>query len=156
MPVFIFSACLDLERKPSLINRLINMSKEITLQKNRGVNLKTASTPAGSPASHSNYKINQSKSNKSRAAVLITSLYPLAVAASLIIMLMTAEDTPMPGIFLVMVTLPWSILLTWIQGALHLDSIPLTLNGLFLLAGGLVNSFVLYKLISFIAGRFSR
>jgi hypothetical protein len=89
-------------------------------------------------------------------AVIITSLYLSAVAASFIIMLMTADDTPMSGIFLVMVTLPWSILLTWIQSALHLDSIPMMLNGLFLLAGGLVNSFVLYKIISFIAGRFSR
>lgn len=100
--------------------------------------------------------IHQSKSNKSRAAVLITSLYLLAVAASFVIMLMTAADTPMSGIFLVMLTLPWSIMLSWIQGALHLDSMPLMLNGLFLLAGGLVNSFVLYKLISFIAGRFRR
>ena len=100
--------------------------------------------------------LSNTKSKTSTTAVIITSLYLLAVAASFIIMLMTTDDTPMSGIFLVMVTLPWSILLTWIQSALHLDSIPMMLNGLFLLAGGLVNSFVLYKLISFIAGRFIR
>jgi hypothetical protein len=100
--------------------------------------------------------LGNTKNKTSTTAVIITSLYLLAVAASFIIMLMTADDTAMSRIFLVLVTLPWSILLTWIQGALHLDSIPLMLNGLFLLAGGLLNSFILYKLISFIAGRFSR
>ncbi|MBW2328221.1 MAG: hypothetical protein JRF04_01115 [Deltaproteobacteria bacterium] len=100
--------------------------------------------------------LSNTKNKTSTTAVIITSLYLSAVAASLIIMLMTADDTAMSGIFLVMVTLPWSILLSWIQGALHLGSIPMMLNGLFLLAGGLVNSFILYKLISFITGRFSR
>ena len=98
--------------------------------------------------------LSNNKSKTFTAAVIITSLYLLAVAASFVIMLMTADDTPMSGIFLVMVTLPWSFVLTLIQDTFHFNSMGF--NGLFLLTGGLVNSFVLYKLISFIAGRFSR
>jgi hypothetical protein len=84
----------------------------------------------------------------SRAAVIITSLYLLAVSASFIIMLMTVSTTPMSGIFLIMVTLPWTFALSMIQNMLHLDSI--LFNGLFLTAGGIINSCILYKLISFI------
>ena len=98
--------------------------------------------------------LSNNKSITSTAAIIITSLYLLAVAASFVIMLMTADDTPMSGIFLVMVTLPWSFVLTLIQDTFHFTSMGF--NGLFLLTGGLVNSFVLYKLISFIAGRLSR
>jgi len=86
---------------------------------------------------------------KSTAAVIITFLYLLAVATSFIIILITADDIPMSGIFLILVTLPWSFILTWIQDSLHLSSMGF--NGLFLVTGGLLNSFILFKLISFIA-----
>ncbi len=90
----------------------------------------------------------------STVAVIITSLYLLSVAASFLIMLMTADDTAMSGIFLVLATLPWSILLTWLQDTFQFNS--MVFNGLFLVAGGVLNSFILYKIISFIAGRFRR
>ena len=44
----------------------------------------------------------------SKTAVVVTFLYLLTVVASLIIMLMTKDDTPMSGIFLIMVTMPWA------------------------------------------------
>jgi hypothetical protein len=93
-------------------------------------------------------------SKTSTVAVIITSLYLLSVAASFLIMLMTADDTAMSGIFLVLATLPWSILLTWLQDTFQFNS--MVFNGLFLVAGGVLNSFILYKIISFIAGRFRR
>ncbi len=88
---------------------------------------------------------------RSRTAVIITSLYLLTVAASLIIMWMTADETAMSGIFLVLFTLPWAPVLTWIQDALQLDSLPA--SGLLLAAGGMLNGFILYRFISFITGR---
>ena len=98
--------------------------------------------------------IDNNRGKISKAAVIISSLYLLAVVASFVIMLMTADDTPMSGIFLVLVTMPWSPLLSWIQNSFQLDSVAF--NSLFLLAGGTVNSFILYKLIAFSAGKLKR
>ena len=98
--------------------------------------------------------LNNNTSKTSTVAVIITSLYLLSVAASFFIMLMTADDTAMSGIFLVLATLPWPILLTWLQDTFQFNS--MAFNGLFMVAGGVLNSFILYKIISFIAGRFRR
>ncbi len=89
-----------------------------------------------------------SKTRKtSRAAIIISSLYLAVVAASLLIMWMTVDETAMSGIFLVLLTLPWSFLLTWVQDLLPVDG--LIFNALFLVSGGLVNTAILYKVISF-------
>jgi len=58
----------------------------------------------------------------------------------------------MSGIFLVLVAMPWSLLLSWIQEALHFNST--TIATLLLVAGGLMNSVILYKVISFLTGKF--
>ena len=87
-----------------------------------------------------------------KAAVVVTSLYLSAFMVSLAVMFMTKDDAAMPGIFLVLVTLPWSLLLSWIQEALHSNSI--TITTLLLVAGGLMNSIILYKVISFLTGKF--
>lgn len=87
-----------------------------------------------------------------KTATVVTSLYLSVVIISLAAMFMTKDDTAMSGIFLVLVTLPWSLLLSWIQGALHFNSI--TMTTLLLVAGGLLNSVILYKVISFLSGKF--
>ena len=87
-----------------------------------------------------------------KAAVVVTSLYLSAVIISLAVMFMTKDNTAMSGIFLVLVTMPWSLLLSWIQEALHFDSI--TITTFLLVAGGLMNSIILYKVISFLTGKF--
>jgi hypothetical protein len=87
-----------------------------------------------------------------KAAVVVTSLYLSAFMVSLAVMFMTKDDAAMSGIFLVLVTLPWSLLLSWIQEALHSNSI--TITTLLLVAGGLMNSVILYKVISFLTGKF--
>ena len=93
------------------------------------------------------------ENNKSTAAVLVSGLYLSAVAAAFVIMLVTAKDTAMSGIFLVMITAPWSLLLTWLLSLLHVNPSPLV-NGVFLLVGGAVNGYILYKLISIAAHKF--
>ena len=87
-----------------------------------------------------------------KAAVVVTSLYLSAFIVSLVVMFMPKDDTPMSGIFLVLVTLPWSLLLSWIQEALHSNSMTITI--LLLMVGGLMNSVILYKVISFLTGKF--
>jgi len=87
-------------------------------------------------------------------SVIITSLYLVAVTAAFVIMLLTQKNTPMSGIFLVMLTFPWSLLLSWIQNLFHVNSA--VVNGLFLYAAGLLNGGILYTVLSFLSTRFQR
>lgn len=84
----------------------------------------------------------------------LASLYLASVVASFILMLVTANDTPMSGIFLILVTLPWSLLLSRLQEMFHVNSVGF--NGLFLLMGGLLNCYFLYKILSFLSSRMQR
>jgi hypothetical protein len=95
--------------------------------------------------------MNNSNTNKPVLAITISALYLTVVILSFIIMLISADDTAMSGIFLVLTTIPWPFLLTQIQNIFHVDS-PL-LNGIFLLAGGTLNALILYKLIVWATSR---
>ena len=90
---------------------------------------------------------------KSTAAVLIAGIYLMAVIAAFVIMLVTAADTAMSGIFLLVLTAPWSLLLSWLLNLVQSNPAPLV-NGIFLLVGGAVNTYILYKLISIAAHKF--
>ncbi len=83
-------------------------------------------------------------------AIVVTSLYVSAMIVSLAVMFVTKNDTAMSGIFLVLVTMPWALILSWIQKVFNFDSMAIT--ALLLVAGGLVNSLILYKIISFFTG----
>ncbi len=87
-----------------------------------------------------------------KAAVVFTAVYLMAVAASLALLLLAGKGDSLAGIYLVLVTFPWSSLLMWLGQALQIDS--MLFNTLFLLAGGLVNGFIIYRATSFIARRF--
>jgi uncharacterized membrane protein YhaH (DUF805 family) len=84
------------------------------------------------------------------AAIVITSLYLSAIIVSLAVMFMTKNDTAMSGIFLVLVTMPWPLILSGIQEIFNFDSMAITTS--LLVAGGLLNSLILYKMISFFTG----
>jgi hypothetical protein len=91
---------------------------------------------------------------KSRIALVISISYLLLVLLSFGIMLATLDSTPMAGIFLVILTQPWPIILGNLQdgsGGNHT-----LLNGLFLLAGGLLNGLLLYFFISLIESIFKK
>ena len=94
------------------------------------------------------------KKNKSRAGLVVASLYLMIVIASFVIMLATQSDTPMSGIFLVMVTPPWTLALGALQKLFHTDSTLFA--GIFLLAGGVINAAVLYKITNLVASRFKK
>jgi hypothetical protein len=91
---------------------------------------------------------------KSKTARIIVSVYLLLVIASFLIMIFTAASTPMAGIFLVLFTYPWPGILDKLVGSSPQNSV--LFNGLFLLAGGLINGFVLYVVISLIGRLFQR
>ena len=74
-----------------------------------------------------------------KTSIIIPFLYLAFVVAAFIVMLITTADTPMSGIFLVMLTFPWSLLLSRVQDVFHINSAMF--NGLFLLIGGFFNSF---------------
>jgi len=96
----------------------------------------------------------EQKQQISKTTVIVTGLYLLAVMVSFLIMFATVDDTAMSGIFLIFITMPWSLVLTWIQNILQFDSTMV--NALFLLAGGLFNSFIIYKLFTILANMFKR
>ena len=85
---------------------------------------------------------------KSRIALVISISYLLLVLLSFGIMLTTLDSTPMAGIFLVILTQPWPIILGKLQDGSGGNYT--LLNGLFLLAGGLLNGLLLYSFISLI------
>jgi membrane-associated HD superfamily phosphohydrolase len=95
-----------------------------------------------------------SKKDKSRTAVVVSLLYLLVVVVSFVLMLITQNNTPMSGIFLVLITPPWALVLGAVNQLFQTDSSLAA--GLILLAGGTVNSVILYQIISFTAARFSR
>ncbi len=84
----------------------------------------------------------------SKVAIAISSFYFSTVIASLVIFIATVTDTAMSGIFLVFVTMPWSLLVIKIQESLAFDS--MIVITLFLLTGGLLNTYLLYKFVTFI------
>ena len=97
--------------------------------------------------------LHEQKDKKSATAVVLAALYLLVVIAAFVVMLATMADTPMSGIFLIMITATWSLLLSGLLNIVHLSPTPL-IYGLFILIGGAGNSYILYKLISIAAYEF--
>ncbi len=91
------------------------------------------------------------KQKTSKVASVFTGLYLLALIASVLIMVTTSDDTAMSGIFLVLVSMPWTFMLSGLQDAFALDS--MLFNTLFLVAGGLLNGLIIYISISFITNK---
>lgn len=91
---------------------------------------------------------------KSKSAIVLTAIYLLIAVAAFAVMFMAMQDDSMAGIFVVMVAMPWTILLTWFTDTLGIDSIAF--NTAFLAVGCILNAVILYTLVSFIARLFRR
>ena len=89
-----------------------------------------------------------------KIAITLTVIYLLFVVAAFTVMFMAKQDESLAGIFVVMVAMPWTILLTWFTGTLGIDSIAF--NTVFLAVGCILNAIILYSLVSFIARFFRR
>jgi len=91
---------------------------------------------------------------KSKTAITLTVIYLLLVVAAFSVMLMAKQDESLAGIYVVIVVMPWTLLLTWISDISGIDSI--TFNTVFLAVGCILNAIILYSLVSFIARLFRR
>jgi len=64
-----------------------------------------------------------SAAQKSTTAVIVTGIYILLVVGAFAVMFLAKEDESLAGIFVVLVAMPWTILLSWIIDNLGMDSI---------------------------------
>jgi len=89
---------------------------------------------------------------KSTTAITLTVIYLLLVVASFSVMFMAKQDESLAGIFVALVAMPWTILLTWLVDSLGIDSI--VFNTIFLALCCMLNAFIIYFTVSFLARRF--
>ena len=90
---------------------------------------------------------------KSKTAIILTSIYLLLVIGAFAVMLMAKPDESLSGIFVVLVAMPWTMLLTWFTDTLGIDSI--VFNTVFLALCCILNAVIIHSMVSFIARRFS-
>ena len=93
-------------------------------------------------------------SRKSNTAAIITGIYVLLVVGAFAVMLLSKEDESLAGIFVVLVAMPWTILLSWIMDYFSLDSI--VFNTVFSALACILNAWIIYSVISFFSGRLRR
>ena len=90
-------------------------------------------------------------SQKSTTAVIITGIYILLVVGAFAVMFLAKEDESLAGIFVVLVAMPWTILLTWIIDNLGMDS--MVFNTVFSALGCMLNALIIYSVSSFLSKR---
>jgi hypothetical protein len=90
---------------------------------------------------------------RSKAANGVAIIYLLLVLAAFVIMVATMDSTPVSGIILVLLTLPWSALLDALEAGDGAS--PLT-SGLLLVGGGLVNALLIYLAVGAVAALIGR
>ena len=87
-----------------------------------------------------------SDQQKSRLAFWLSGIYLVLGLASWMLPLIAEPGENLSGIFVVLLAQPWATLLTIVTERLQLDS--LVLNMSVMLAGIVVNSWIIYKLVS--------
>ena len=90
-------------------------------------------------------------SQKSIAAVIITAIYLLLVVGAFAVMFLAKDDESLAGIFVVLVAMPWTILLSWVIDTFSIDSI--TFNTVFSALACALNAWIIYSVISFLSRR---
>ena len=91
--------------------------------------------------------------HKSKTAIVLTIIYLLLVLAAFTLMFTAKQDESLSGIFVVLLAMPWTMLLTWFTDTLGIDSI--VFNTVFLALCCILNAVIIYSMVSFIARRFS-
>ncbi len=89
----------------------------------------------------------------SKTAAVLAGVYLLLVLAALTILLLAGKNDSLAGIYFILITFPWLLVLTKVTGAFGLDS--MAFNTVFLLIGGLINGFIIYKVAAFLSRKFS-
>ena len=96
---------------------------------------------------------NMTSTQKSKTAIVLTLIYLLLVLGAFAMMLMAKPGESLSGIFVLLVAMPWSMLLTWFTDTPGIDSI--VINTIFLALCCILNAVIIHFMISFIARRFS-
>jgi hypothetical protein len=92
-----------------------------------------------------------SEHKKFRLALWLSGIYLFFGLASWILPLIAKPEDSLSAIFLVLFAQPWTMLLTTITDHLQVDSFAL--NMAVLLAGVLVNSWIIYRVFSWLSRR---
>ena len=90
-------------------------------------------------------------SQKSTTAVIITGIYILLAVGAFAVMFLAKEDESLAGIFVVLVAMPWTILLSWVVDNLGIDSI--VFNTVFSALACILNAWIIYSASSFLSKR---
>ena len=93
-------------------------------------------------------------SRKSTTAFIVTGIYMLLVVGAFAVMFLAKEDESLAGIFVVLVAMPWTMLLSWVMDNLDVDSI--VFNTVFLALACMLNAWIIYAVISFFSRRLRR
>ncbi len=89
---------------------------------------------------------------KPRIAAILAGLYLLLVFAALAVLLLAGKDDSLAGIYFILITFPWTVVLTKVTTASRVDS--MAFNAVFLLIGGLINGFIIYSVTAFLSRKF--
>ena len=90
-------------------------------------------------------------SEKSLTAVIITGIYLLLVVGAFAAMFLAKDDESLAGIFVVLVAMPWTLLLTWVMDYFSQDS--MVFNTVFAALGCMLNAWIIYTVIFFFGQR---
>ena len=88
---------------------------------------------------------------KSKFAFWIAGLYLVLGLAAWTLPLIAKRGESLAGVYIAMLALPWSAVLTWLTDGLGIDS--LAFSFLFLLVGLLLNAAILYYGIAWLTGK---
>ena len=86
---------------------------------------------------------------RSKVALLFAALYLSFSLAALALPLLTGPHASLAGVYAVVIIQPWSTILVWFMDATGLDSV--VFNWGFLLLGALINTWLIYKLVAWLA-----
>jgi len=93
-------------------------------------------------------------SQKSTTAAIITGIYIVLVVGAFAVMFLAKEDESLAGIFVVLVAMPWTILLSWLVDNFSIDST--VFNTIFSALGCMLNAWIIYTVITFFSRRVRR
>ena len=90
-----------------------------------------------------------SEPQRSKTALFLAALYLSFALAALALPLITGPHASLAGVYAVLIIQPWSTILVWFMDASGLDS--MVFNWGFLLLGALINTWLIYKLVAWLA-----
>jgi hypothetical protein len=93
-------------------------------------------------------------SRKSSVALILTGIYLVLAAAAFAVMFLAEPEDSLAGIFVVLVAMPWTLLLSWVVDAFGIDS--LAFNTIFSALSCLLNAGIIYAITTFVSARLRR